>query len=441
MFKCGKMATRAGGSVTTVAVISLFFISAGFSQDSLKGRVVEAGNKPVKDAKVELIRAKLSETTDSEGRFTIKIPVAVISSIRPVFEIHSFRNGILSFNAAAHLQKVSVEVFDNKGRVVNRAVRDGFGEGTYSLNIIPRRLPAAVYYIKLQTGNHSSVFNLLNLNNRQGTLPGKGSCIKNALSKRASGSTNVIDTLEISKDGYITAQTGVTSYSSDVDDIILKVDYTNFELPPITNGQSATTTRYWDCCKPHCAWQATMKMCKLDGSIHDDNTSRNGKNGCENGGVVFQCWNYAPIEINDKVSYGWAAFNDMGAQCGQCYQLAFEGALQGKQMIVQFINIGDGGANSFDLMIPGGGVGMLNGCSSQWGNKPLGVQYGGFLASCGPNKDCILGMCETAFGDKEDLMRGCRWFLEWFKMADNPNVKFMKVSCPQEIKDISGIGN
>ena len=420
-------------------VIISFFISSGFSQETLNGRVVDDNNQPVQGARVELLLADESETTDNDGRFTIEIPVSVI---RPAFEIHSFSNGNLSFNATDNLLKVSIEVFDNKGRMVNKAELNGISDGMHSLNVLPRHLPPAVYFVKMQTGEHTSVFNIMNLSNRMGMVPGKGSCLERALSKRAfNNQSGIIDTLKVTKDGYLTTHEDITSYSEYIGEIVLKADKSDFELPPITNGQRASTTRYWDCCKPHCAWHTTMKMCRLDGSPVDDNTSRNGKNGCEGGGEVFQCWNYAPIEISDKVSYGWAAFNDMGAQCGDCYQLAFEGALQGKQMIVQFINIGDGGANSFDIMIPGGGVGAMNGCSNQWGNKPLGVQYGGFHASCGDNADCILGMCETAFGDKEDLMRGCRWYLDWFKMANNPNVTYMKVSCPQEIKDISGIGN
>ncbi|HEX2957777.1 MAG TPA: hypothetical protein VHO70_13160 [Chitinispirillaceae bacterium] len=91
--------------------------------------------------------------------------------------------------------------------------------------------------------------------------------------------------------------------------------------------------------------------------------------------------------------------------------------------------------------MPGGGVGAMNGCSRQWNNAPLGQQYGGFLATCGPKKDCVTGMCDKAFGNRTDLMRGCNWFVNWFNMADNPGVKYAKVSCPQKIKDISRIGN
>jgi hypothetical protein len=180
-----------------------------------------------------------------------------------------------------------------------------------------------------------------------------------------------------------------------------------------------------------------MKVCDINGNVIGD---MNAKSGCD-GGPAFQCMTYAPIEVSSKVSYGWAAFNNSGTQCGDCFQLDFQGALSGKQMIVQLINIGNGGLDAFDLLIPGGGVGAMNGCSRQWNNAPLGQQYGGFRATCGANRDCILNMCQKAFGDKADLMRGCNWYLDWFQMGDNPGVVYAKVSCPQAIKNVSGIGN
>lgn len=229
------------------------------------------------------------------------------------------------------------------------------------------------------------------------------------------------------------------SYNANVNDIVLKPDQSNDEgLPPITNGQQARTTRYWDCCKPHCGWNTNMRMCDINGKEIGD---KNAKSSCD-GGPAFQCMDYAPIEVNSKVSYGWAAFNNSHeAQCGDCFQLDFKDAIAGKQMIVQVVNIGDGGQNAFDLLIPGGGVGRQNSCSRQWNNAPLGPDRGGFMAACGKNKDCISGMCQNAFQNRPDLMRGCNWFLDWFNMADNPKVVFKKVSCPQKIKDISRIGN
>lgn len=49
-------------------------------------------------------------------------------------------------------------------------------------------------------------------------------------------------------------------------------------------------------------------------------------------------------------------------------------------MVVQVTNTGsDLSKNNFDIAIPGGGVGLFNGCSNQW-NAPVdgwGDRYGG----------------------------------------------------------------
>lgn len=63
------------------------------------------------------------------------------------------------------------------------------------------------------------------------------------------------------------------------------------------------------------------------------------------------------------------------------YRLTFTStAIAGKKMIIQATNTGsDLNANQFDLAIPGGGVGIYNGCTQEWGapSEGWGAQYGG----------------------------------------------------------------
>jgi hypothetical protein len=427
-------------AIHSIVVMFLFFVSICYSQEGLRGRVVDNNYQAIQGALVKLISADKSQTTDWEGKFFIEITTSAhILRAGPAITVTSFQNGILSFNVSEkQFKTVRIEIFDKKGQRVNKIIKERLREGAYHISILPDNLPVMMYFVKLQIGNASSVYKVLNLKNRKNSLLAKDFLTEKSLSKRSTDNSNVIDTLEVTKDGYQTAQVEITSYTNYLNDIVLQSDVSNDEgLPPVVNGQWARTTRYWDCCKPHCGWHSNMRMCDISGNDLND---QGAESGCM-GGPAFQCWDYAPIEINSKVSYGWTAFNNMGTQCGECFQLDFQGALQGKQMIVQVINIGDGGSDAFDLLIPGGGVGALNGCSRQWNNADLGVQYGGFHSSCGDNADCIRGMCEAAFGDKEDLMRGCEWYINWFQMTSNPEVTFMKTSCPQEIKDISHIGN
>jgi hypothetical protein len=423
-------------TVIVAVLLLLFVFSTGYGQTGLRGRVIDKNNNPVQGALVKLITAQKSQTSDGGGNFFFEMTTStLILPDSPVLRAISFHNGILSFTMSGNRQKIHIEVFDKKGQRVNKVEQEGVGEGTFHINVLPDNLPVMMYLVKLRIGSSSGVYKVTNIATRTGAPTGNGLRPEKSLLKRSTGASKVIDTLQIGKDGYQTARQTIVSYTTNLSDIVLQSDVEG--LPPVVNGKLVSTTRYWDCCKPHCAGLTNMRTCDINGK---DLQGQGSQSGCV-GGPIFQCWDYAPIEINSKVSYGWAAFNNQGTQCGDCFQLDLQGALAGKQMIVQVINIGDGGTDAFDLLIPGGGVGALNGCSRQWNNAPLGVQYGGFHSTCGDNATCIRNMCQAAFGSKPDLMRGCDWYLNWFKMTSNPKAMYMKVSCPQKIKDISRIGN
>lgn len=98
-------------------------------------------------------------------------------------------------------------------------------------------------------------------------------------------------------------------------------------------------------------------------------------------------------------------------------------------MIVQVTNSGaDVGAHQFDLQIPGGGVGIYNACSKQWNapNDGWGDKYGGV----GSRQDC-----DSLPGEIRD---GCLFRFDWFGGADNPNMNYAEVTCPQELTAITG---
>ena len=234
-----------------------------------------------------------------------------------------------------------------------------------------------------------------------------------------------------------------------------------------TSFQQGFATRYWDCCKPHCGWPTNVhgntnpvRTCSLNNISHQTDFAQ--QNGCD-GGDGFTCYNMAPWVIDAQLAYGFAAVPASGDICGKCYELRFTGEgrdgpdagsakLASKRMIVQATNIGsDVGSGQFDLLIPGGGVGLFNGCSRQW-NIPasaLGEQYGGFLSSCkkklGSNaspdayKDCVRSSCSSVFSqpNRADMLRGCMWFVDWFEVADNPKLHYNEVACPQDINGIS----
>lgn len=200
---------------------------------------------------------------------------------------------------------------------------------------------------------------------------------------------------------------------------------------------SGSTTRYWDCCKPSCAWRGNAG--NVNGAVRtcDVNNqplgNQDARSGCDNGGEAYMCSNMSPWAVNDQLSYGFAAVRINGQSestwCCACYELTFtSGPVSGKRMIVQAVNTGgDLGNNHFDLAIPGGGVGLFNGCDTQWGapSSGWGAQYGGISSN-------------TCHEFPQPLQAGCNWRFNWFQGADNPAVNFREVSCPSELTSISG---
>ncbi len=202
---------------------------------------------------------------------------------------------------------------------------------------------------------------------------------------------------------------------------------------PSVVSKPGKTTRYWDCCKPSCAWpgkafvSSPVKTCSRNNSPLTD---PNAQSGC-NGGSAFACADQTPFAVNNQLSYGFAAKDTSESPesviCCACYELTFtSGPVNGKKMIVQITNTGgDLGAGHFDIAIPGGGQGIFSGCSAQFGSFP-GAQYGGISSAA----DCKKLPTQ--------LQAGCNWRFGWFQNADNPTVSYKPVTCPSELTKISG---
>lgn len=103
------------------------------------------------------------------------------------------------------------------------------------------------------------------------------------------------------------------------------------------------------------------------------------------------------------------------------------GTALGKTMVVQSTNTGsDISNNQFDILIPGGGVGIYDGCKIQYGTSLPGAVYGG------------VSKREECDQMPAALVAGCQWRFDWFLNADNPTFEFQQVQCPAELTAISG---
>jgi len=162
----------------------------------------------------------------------------------------------------------------------------------------------------------------------------------------------------------------------------------------------------------------------------------------KNSSGAFECYNFAPwYDSSANLSYGFVAFN--GASCGTCFELQFtSSSINGKQMVVQVVNVGNISANQFDMLIPGGGVGVNNACQYEWPGLNIGSTNGGFLTAANGNGASAQTACHNAFGSLTNgakLIAGCDWFAGWFASANNPSVIYKQVTCPSQLKQVSGM--
>ena len=222
---------------------------------------------------------------------------------------------------------------------------------------------------------------------------------------------------------------------------------------------SGWATRYWDCCKPHCSWPEHAhgnysRQCTNKGK--NESTDWGGGSVCSGGGLMT-CTSQIPFTVDgcDEMGFAFAAVPaSNGGDCGKCFQLTFTGegkyatdanhkAIKGKKLIIMVTNIGgDVNQGQFDIMIPGGGVGQFNGCSSMgWGDQ--GEQYGGLLSKCevesnyspGATLNCLQKKCNSVFSNDAQAKEGCLFLAGFMHAAGNPLHNYEEVECPQVLKD------
>ena len=229
----------------------------------------------------------------------------------------------------------------------------------------------------------------------------------------------------------------------------------SYQIKYVNGGKSGSgyATRYWDCCKPHCAWPehgGSASTCDAQGNKIGDK----GASSMCDGGNSGICRSQFPIVINDTLAFAFAATPGGESNCGKCFDLVFDGGckyeatglhkkMKGKHLIVMSNNVGyDVSGGQFDVMIPGGGYGIFNGCSQKMGWGSQGSQYGGLLDECeketGYNsnkyKSCLTEKCNKSFSSDPEAKEGCLFLANWMNAAGNLTHNYKEVECPQELK-------
>lgn len=94
----------------------------------------------------------------------------------------------------------------------------------------------------------------------------------------------------------------------------------------LVGAARGVTTRYWDCCKPSCAWSGKAQVSKPVNTcnIRDQYFPNDNVPSACDGGLAFTCSNQGPWAVNDGLAYGFAAAKLAGKSerdwCCSCYK-------------------------------------------------------------------------------------------------------------------------
>jgi hypothetical protein len=99
-------------------------------------------------------------------------------------------------------------------------------------------------------------------------------------------------------------------------------------LAQLVSGDTGLTTRYWDCCKPSCAWPEKAKVSEPIRTCNKQDLwpnplDSNAASSCGNG-EAYACSNNGPWAVNNDLAYGFAAAKLKGKSeqdwCCACYE-------------------------------------------------------------------------------------------------------------------------
>jgi len=195
-------------------------IAAGFLHSQtidISGKVTNENGKGINGATVALKAKALSTITDADGDYRLAGDISSINS-RPVMSetnLISLKNGIVSV-AVARPEQVQIELFDMKGKLLEKKSSKSLTAGKLRFNIKKHRFASNIMLIRVLIGQNSMVFRFMPFTDSQKSSA-FSTTFSQSMNKLAKQQQASIDDLEVSSAGYITREVPITSYKGTVD--------------------------------------------------------------------------------------------------------------------------------------------------------------------------------------------------------------------------------
>ena len=215
----------------TFCIIALTFFSTGAQTINLRGVISSPDKKPVSGAIVTFVRQNLKDTTGSDGKYAfIGTSVKELPAIIPQSSGISLKNNILQFSINTQ-SSLKVEIFDLKGKLLNREVKQNAAAGMYQFDISKNCQATKVFFVKASIGNKEITFRSTNIKGGQyaSTHLNTASAISSnsGLAKVAA----IVYTIKVSAPSYLSNTLAISSLDQEL----------NITIEPNTAGKEWPT--------------------------------------------------------------------------------------------------------------------------------------------------------------------------------------------------------
>lgn len=182
---------------------------------NVRGKVTNQAGKPISGAVVTFLNKGLSDTTSSDGTYSIKQNIVAIKPTISHSGNISLSKGILELKLV-NTSKVKIETFDLRGSLLKKEIYPKALSGVYHMNIAGNSPTTNINIVKVTINDQSTTFRFLPLQDggylRNNTI-GNVFQHNGKLAKIAAD----YDSIETTADGYETKVLKIWSYDTVVD--------------------------------------------------------------------------------------------------------------------------------------------------------------------------------------------------------------------------------
>ncbi len=200
----------------TFCLIAVTVFTANTQTINLRGVISNSSGKPISNAAVSLVRQKIKDTTDADGKYSFtSTAIHHLPAIIPQTNDISLKNNLLQFTLSTQ-SSLKVEVFDLKGHLLGQEMNMNASAGVYQFDISKNCQAAKVLVIKASIGKSEVSFRYLPI--KGGQYAATPITTTSALLSK-SGLTAVaavVDTIKVTATGYKEKVTPITSMNQEL---------------------------------------------------------------------------------------------------------------------------------------------------------------------------------------------------------------------------------